>query len=422
MNTPKRTRAPYPDVVPGSPPTHSRRQVLGLLGGAIAAAAVACTDQSGTEGQAPSTPSSVPATTTTTTAPTLAGDAVVARPGPPSAWTGENLGMNLAWLNDHAGNQRVNFLSDGWDEPLLAADLDLLVELSITKLRAFCPLEAVMAYEDGAFTLDRERADHLHWFLDEAAERGIAVYVVMGDGHVNRDVPTESLDGKFRWELVVDQAGLDVYTRAFDAYIKEFVRHTNVAFWEIHNEPYANLTWSSWPQSLGITPEATHLFLKAVYDVLKPSTGAVPVGFSDLEEEEQDKYRLYSQAFKFPTLIDDCTDVYALHIYRGEVAQLHDFTGLTGKPKWVLELGDYNYDDPTGLDHNDQPANGELYDEKANAATFRTLGEALMAMGFELFMPWSIADNQGMVEHRPDGSHTVKTLPRWMAGEILAAS
>jgi len=407
--------------VPGSRPTHSRRQVLGWLGGAIAATAVGCTDQSGSGGQAPPTPS-FDTSTTSTTLPTLAGDPVVARPGPPSAWTGDNLGINLAWVNDHAGNQRVNFLSDGWDEQLLAADLDLLVELSITKLRTFCPLESVMTYEDGAFTLDRVRAGHLHWLLDQADERGISVFVVMGDGHVNSDVPTESLDGKFRWELIVDQAGLDVYARAFDVYIKEFVRHTNVAFWEIHNEPYANLTWSSWPQSLGITPEAIHVYLKTAYDVVKLNAGATPVGFSDLEEEEQDKYRLFSQPFKLPTLIDDCTDVYALHIYRSEVSQLHDFTGLTGKPKWVLELGDYNYDDPTGLDHNGQPANGELYDEQANAATFRTLGEALMAMGFELFMPWSIADNQGMVEHREDGSHTVRKLPRWMAGEILAAS
>jgi hypothetical protein len=388
------------------------------MGGAVVAAAVGCTDQADNG----PTPSSATIPTPSTTLPTLTGDPIVARPGPPGAWTGQNLGINLAWINDHAGNQRVNFLSDGWDEDLLARDLDLLVELSITNLRAFCPLESVMAYEEGAFALDDERADHLHWFLDQADERGIAVYVVMGDGHVNSERPTESLDGKFRWELIVDQAGLDVYTRAFDAYINEFVRHTNVAFWEIHNEPYANLTWSSWPQSLGISWDATHAYLKAVYDVLKPSTGTVPVGFSDLEEEEQDKYRLYSQPSKLATLVDDCTDVYALHIYRGEVSQLHDFTGLTAKPKWVLELGDYNYDDPTGLEHNKLPANYELYDEQANAATFRTLGEALMAMGFELFMPWSIADNAGMVEHRADGSHVVKLLPRWMAGEILAAS
>jgi hypothetical protein len=98
----------------------------------------------------------------------------------------------------------------------------------------------------------------------------------------------------FRWELTARADGLDVYRRAVHDYVREFSRHGNVLLWELHNEPYGNLTWSSWPQTLGITTGQTHRYLVAAYVEAKELSGPVPVGFSDLEEEQQDKYRLFS--------------------------------------------------------------------------------------------------------------------------------
>ena len=95
---------------------------------------------------------------------------------------------------------------------------------------------------------------------------------------------------------------------------------------------------------------------------------------------------------------------------------------ITGKPKWCLELGSYNYDDPTGVDHAGLPAHDELLREAPNYHAFRRLSRALLAVGFDLFMPWSMASNPGMFVHEPDGRHLVKELPRWMAGQILASA
>jgi hypothetical protein len=278
-----------------------------------------------------------------------------------------------------------------------------------------------MSYDGSTFSLNAERTANLHQFLDAAAARLIAVAVVMGDGHVDSDHAGQSLDGKFRWELVVGPDGVDVYRRAVGSYLKEFARHANVMFWELHNEPYGNLTWSSWPQRLGVTPAQAHNYLTATYRVAKEHVGSTPVGISDLEEEQQDKYKLFSVPSRTAALIDDCSDVYAMHVYRASESQLANFSRLSGKPKWCLELGAYNYDDPTGVGHNNVPAHNELYDEHANAKVFRALGRALIGMGFELLMPWSMADNGGMFVHQPDGTHLVKELPRWMAGELLAA-
>jgi hypothetical protein len=329
--------------------------------------------------------------------------------------------MNLAWLNDHHGSERPNWLSQGFDESLVAGDLDVLAVLGIRIVRAFCPLEAVMSYDGNTFSLDAERSGNLHKFLDAAAARMIAVAVVMGDGHVDSDRAAQSLDGKFRWELVVSPAGIDVYRRAVSTYVKEFARHTNVMFWELHSEPYGNLTWSSWPQRLGVTPAQAHNYLTATYRVAKELVGSTPVGISDLEEEQQDKYKLFSVPSRRAALVDDCSDVYAMHVYRETASQLADFTGFSGKPKWCLELGAYNYNDPTGVGHNNLPAHNELYDEHTNAQVFEALGTVLAGIGFELLMPWSMADNGGMFIHQPNGTHLVKELPRWMAGELLAA-
>jgi hypothetical protein len=329
--------------------------------------------------------------------------------------------MNLAWLNDHHGGQEPNWLSVGTAEGPIGDDLRVLAALGIRSVRAFCQLESVMAYDGARFALDAERARRLHAFLDLAGSLEISIIPVMADGHVDGSIPTESLDGYFRWELIGHPSGVDLYRRAVRDYVREFGRHDNVTFWELHNEPYGNLTWSSWPQQLGVTRAQTHDYLVAVYEEAKAG-GATLVGFSDLEEEQQDKYRLFSVPDRRVALVDDCSDVYALHVYRAHVSQLADFSDLTGKPKWCLELGNYNYVDPSGFDHHGLPAHDELLHEGANFHAFRRLSRSLRDMGFSLFMPWSMASNPGMFTHEPDGRHVVKELPRWMAGEILASS
>jgi hypothetical protein len=42
----------------------------------------------------------------------------------------------------------------------------------------------------------------------------------------------------------------------------------------------------------------------------------------------------------------------------------------------------------------------------------------LLDMGFELLMPWSFANNGGMVEHLPDGSHDLKAAADWISAEL----
>ena len=394
-----------------------RRDVLRLLGGAMAVSATGCSI-----GGRRTSHRASPTTGLSGSPPPIDGrlpEASAAGPGP---WTARNLGMNLAWLNDHHGGQQPNWLSSGFDAELVAGDLEVLAALGIRSVRAFCPIESVMAYDGGRFTLDADRAGHLHTFLDLASALDISIIPVMADGHVDRSTPSQSLDGLFRWELITSSSGVDAYRRAVRDYVQEFGRHGNVMLWELHNEPYGNLTWSSWPTQLGITRTLTHDYLVSAYQEAKEVSGAVPVGFSDLEEEQQDKYRLFSVLDRRAAFVDDCSDVYALHIYRAHVSQLADFTDLTGKPKWCLELGSYNYADPTGAAHHGLPAHNELLHEAANYHAFRRLSRALRGMGFSLFMPWSMASNPGMFIHEPDGRHIVKDLPRWMAAEILASA
>jgi hypothetical protein len=278
-----------------------------------------------------------------------------------------------------------------------------------------------MGFDGSAFSLDRKAAGHLHDFLDHANKLGVSVIVVMTDGHIDGTEPPKNFDGKFRWELVKAEPESSTYLRAFEAYVREFGRHSNVAMWEIQNEPYGNLTWSSWPQSLGVTPDETHRFLLATYQAIKSLAGSVPVGFSDLEEEQQDKYKLFSDPQRRDAFVDDCTDVYSMHCYRGRPDQLFDFTSLTGKPKWCTELGSYNYRDLTGKDHNGVAADNDLYDEAKNLAVVQSLSLVLFDQGFELVMPWGLTANGGMVAHRSDGGHDLKALPRWMAEQLGCA-
>jgi hypothetical protein len=316
-------------------------------------------------------------------------------------YTRANLGLNYPWLDNHRGEQSVNWLNENYDRNKVRADLKLLRSLGVTKTRTFCQLESVMGYDGSAFSLDSRAAGHLHDFLDYADRLGVSVIVVMTDGHLDAATPPANFDGKFRWELVKAEPEAAAYLKAIEAYIKEFRRHGNVAMWEIQNEPYGSLTWATWPQRLGVTAEETHRFLVASYQAIKPLAGSVPVGFSDLEEKQQDKYTLYSDPQRRRTFVDDCTDVYSMHCYRSRPDELFDFTTLAGKPKWCTELGSYNYRDPTGAAHNGLSANNELYDETKTLAAVQVLSAELLDQGFELVMPWGLTSNAGWLPTDP---------------------
>jgi hypothetical protein len=241
------------------------------------------------------------------------------------------------------------------------------------------------------------------------------VILVMGDGNV-QDRP-QSLDGKFRWELVQSADGREKLAAACAAYVRRFQKHKNVLMWELANEPYGNLTWAAYPQRLHVSRDEAHAYLRAAYQAVKPLT-TEHVGFSDLHEEEQEKYRLFTDAEFRRRYIDDATDVYSIHIYRGSARQVPDFAGLTGKPRWCSELGSYNYVDETGAAHAGQPARGELWDERANFEAVTAIAPKLLDSGFEQVLPWAFTANEGMVVHRPDGSHELKSLPRWMQSQL----
>jgi hypothetical protein len=302
---------------------------------------------------------------------------------------------------------------------LVDDDLDEVERLGVRIIRVFAPVEAVMAYVDKQFVMEARRAEHVDQFLAAAGRRGLKVILVMGDGNVGQQ--PKSLDGKFRWELVQSADGLKALTAAHVAYVRRFRQHEHVLMWEVANEPYGNLTWAAYPQQLGVSLDQTHGHLRAIYEALRPLTRAY-VGFSDLHEEQQEKYRLFTSPEFRRRYIDDATDVYALHIYRASPDEVPDFSQLRGKPKWCSELGSYNYMDETGAGHAGQPARGELWRERENFEAVTSILPKLLDGGFELVLPWAFTANDGMVVHRRDGSHEVKSLPRWMQTQLRATT
>jgi hypothetical protein len=224
----------------------------------------------------------------------------------------------------------------------------------------------------------------------------------------------------FLWEMIQSRQGRQRYADAHVAYVNRFAPTGNVYCWEIANEPYGNLTWATYPQSLGITKDDVHAYLQTSYEAIKRFV-VEPVGFSDLQEEEQSKYHVFSDPQFRETYVDDCTDYYSMHIYRSSAAQMGDFRELTSKPKYLSEMGHYNYKDNTGEYHAGQPANLELLSERENMGAIIDMSTKALNSGFELVLPWDVSVNPGMFLHHPDGSHTIKALPRWMQNVLLAA-
>jgi hypothetical protein len=335
---------------------------------------------------------------------------------PPDVRPGvRNMGLNYPWVDDHQGRVLMLWMRD-YRSQLVEDDLETIATLGVRVIRVFAPLEGIMSYGEAGFTLVEERADNVDRLLESAARRGLQVILVMADGNVQQR-PAD-LDGKFRWELVQSSDGRQALSAACAAYVRRFRKHDNVRMWELANEPYGNLTWAAYPQQLNVSRDETHDYLRAAYAAAKPLT-AVPVGFSDLHEEQQEKYRLFTDPESRRRYIDDATDVYSIHIYRSSPREVPDFADLTGKPKWCSELGSYNYFDETGVAHAGQPARGELWDEHQNLQAVTTIVPKLLESGFELVLPWAFTSNEGMVVHGPDGSHELKSLPQWLRSRLL---
>ena len=254
-----------------------------------------------------------------------------------------NLGINLPWLNKHDGSESTNWLNTDYDAAKIDADLAGIQSLGIKKIRAFLMLESVMEYDETEFVWNPQARANLHDFLRKCAARGISVIVVMNSG--NHDGSYASLDGKFRWNLIKTQEGINKYIAAQTLYINEYKAYNNILMFELCNEPYGELTWSPAAIASGVTKDEVHSFLKQAYDNAKTLTD-IYVGFSELEEEEQSKYRFFSDPTNRTEYIDDCTDVYSMHFYRPNASYIADFRNLTNKPKWATEVGNLNYYDP----------------------------------------------------------------------------
>lgn len=328
----------------------------------------------------------------------------------------KNLGLNYPWVDDHQGHVQMLWMVD-YQPELVENDLQVISELGVRIIRVFAPVDSVMSFDGARFSLVPRRAEHVDRLLAAAGRHELKVILVMADGNVNE--PPQDLAGKFRWDLVQSQQGLKALEAAYVAYVQRFRGHEHVLMWEVANEPFGNLTWAAYPQKRGVTLEETHRYLKSVYQAVKPLTRAY-VGFSELHEEQQEKYRLFSNADFRQRYIDDATDVYSMHIYRASPDQVPDFSTLRGKPKWCSELGSYNYVDETGAAHAGQPARGELWNERENLKAVTTILPKLLDGGFDLVLPWAFTSNEAVVVHRRDGSHELKALPRWMQTQLKA--
>jgi len=260
-----------------------------------------------------------------------------------------NFGLNLPWLNLHNGSEAVNWLNTSYDSTKIEADLVMIASLGITKIRTWAQLESMYNYTGGVFVENATYTANLDDFLTRCNNHGISVILVIADG--KEDSAPSDLDGKFRWDLVQSGGGITVYNNAYTAYVNRFKSHTNILMWEISNEPYANLTWALYPQSLSVTKDQVHSYLQGAYTTIKATVPSALVGFSDYEEEEQTRYQTFSDATNRASYVDDCTDVYSLHIYRPDASYIADFRTLTSKPKWCTELGNLNYYDPTASAH-----------------------------------------------------------------------
>lgn len=326
----------------------------------------------------------------------------------------DNLGMNFPWLNMHDGFESTNWLNVDYDPQKINADLAGIQGLGIKKIRAFMMLESVMDWDGNSFRWNESARENLFDFLNKCNAKGISIIVVMSSG--NHDGNYKNLDGKFRWPLIRNQEGINAYLMAQTAYIMSIDDAANILMFEFLNEPYADLTWSDGAIASGATKEDVHNYLKQSYDNAKNLTGT-PIGFSEYEEKEQARYQAFYNATNREKYIDDCTDIYSMHVYRPNDTYLADYRDLI-KPKWLSEVGALNYYDPNKFLHPMEGHN-ELYQTEPNFdATKKIIIKAIYDEGFSAVYPWSWSSNSGMVIHNSNGSHTLLKLPLWIKYQL----
>ena len=328
-----------------------------------------------------------------------------------------NLGINFAWLNNHDGSEITNWLNIKYDPAKVNADLDGIQNTGIRKVRAFLQIDSVMSCNGTSFVWNEQSRSNLNDFVKKCKLRGIHLIVVMDTGNSEGNTYT-NLDGKFKWPLIKTQQGIDKYLVAQTMYINELKSYNNILMFEIMSEPYAELTWSLDAKASDVTKDDVHNYLKQSYNNAKRLTN-VPVGFSDYEEEEQGKYRTFSDDANREKYIDDCTDIYSMHIYRPDASYLYDFSKLTSKPKWLSEFGNLNYEDlDIAKSYRKLVGHNELYDTEKNFNAVISIAPKAESDGFSGMYLWSWSSNIGMVSHNPDGTHTVKKLLLWVKSQI----
>lgn len=331
----------------------------------------------------------------------------------------DNLGINLPWIDNHRGGDETNWLNINYNPDIIDSDLAVINSTGITKIRTFCQLEELYKYSNGEFLINEQYADNLDDFLNGAYKYNISVIVVMGSGGNDALVEdtVEDFDGQFHWNLIQSKEGIEAYKNAYVGYINRFKSHKNILMWEIISEPYGSSVWTFNAKKLNVTQTQIHEYLSQSYLAIKPLAEDVPVGFSDYEAEDEIKFQLYSDPVQRKNLVDDSTDIYAMHIYRNNASQVANFSNLTGKPKWVTELGAINYYDPEPKYHT-QGGYNELLDTEKNYIAVTNISKKLLDSGFTLIMPWGFASNNGMVQHNIDGSHTLSNLMQLIKKKI----
>ena len=330
-----------------------------------------------------------------------------------------NFGINFAWMNNHDGSESTAWMGDQYNDRRIQDDLNGITNLGINKIRVFIPIDSVMTYNGTGFVWSEPERTNLKDFMDACLVRNLSVVVVMSAG--NHDGNYKTLDGKFRWPLLKSQPSINAYLEAEKEYI-EFTDGHIISMYEFMNEPYGELTWSPGAKASGVTKDEVHNFLKQSYDAAKKWTNT-PIGFSDLEEEEQyekdgkPKYQVFSDVSNREKYIDDCTDIYSMHIYRPDSSYMANFTSMNSKPKWLTEVGGLNYYDPEAKIWP-MPGHNELYSVTEDFKAVKTITDKALDQGFQSVYVWSWSSNIAMVKHNRDGSHTPTDLALWIKYQL----
>ena len=330
-------------------------------------------------------------------------------------FTPDNLGLNFPWQHGSG----VDWLSH-YDSAHVQTDLDFLVSMGVKHIRTWLPLDGCYSYSggaDGTFTESPTQMAAAHDFLSRVDISGLKLIVVLADG--NSATQPASLDGKVQWSLFKTPAGRAKYMALFTDFVTQMRDYTCIYAWETMNEPYGSGTqygFSAYANSLSISLADVRTFLISAYNVVKAADPSRLVTFSEYEEEEQAKYRVFSDETFRRTFIEPATDVYSMHVYRPSASMLADFRGIIDKPLWLTEVGHINYTDPTASEHP-LAGNSELYTAR-NAAVTRAIARKALNSGFSLVMPWSASENDHIVKHISPTKHALGNLGQWIKSAL----